>query len=82
MRRWIASHIAAHGNVNVLENLARGDGENAVAGFDEVVALAARVLTSEMIREAEAGVELFGFDEKASTVGFPLVGFHGARAPS
>jgi hypothetical protein len=32
-----------------------------------------------MIGEAEAGAELFGFDEKTSAVGFPLIVFHGAR---
>ena len=51
-----------HGDVDVLEDAARGDAENAVGGFDEVIAFASAMLAAEMIDEAEAGTELFGFD--------------------
>jgi hypothetical protein len=37
------------------------------------------MLPAEMVGEAEAGVELFGFNEKASAVRFPLHNFHGAQ---
>lgn len=39
------------GDVNVFEDLARGDAENAVARFDEVVASAAGVHASENVGE-------------------------------
>lgn len=68
-----------HGDVDVLEDLAGSDAENAVEGLDEVVALAATMLASEMIGEAERGAELLGFDEEASAIRFPFDGFHGAR---
>jgi hypothetical protein len=50
------------GDVNVFEDLAGGDAENAVAGFDEIVAFASGVLTAEDVSEGEAGGELLGFD--------------------
>ena len=61
------------GDVNVFEDLARGDAENAVGGFDEIVALAAGVLPAERVGEGEAGGELFGFDEEAGAIGDPWV---------
>ena len=45
--------LGEHGDVDVLEDLARGDADDAVGGFDEVVAFAAGVLTSEGVDEAE-----------------------------
>jgi len=51
-----------HGDVDVLEDAARGDAEDTVGGFDEVVALASAMLAAEMVDEAETGTELFGFD--------------------
>jgi len=63
---------SAHGNVNVLENLSRGDAQNSVAGLNQVIALASAVLSAEMVGEAEVRAELFGFDKKAGAVGFPL----------
>jgi hypothetical protein len=43
----------AHRDVNVFEDLARRDAENSLEGFHEVVTLAAAVLTTESIGEAE-----------------------------
>jgi len=49
-------------DVNILKNLARGDADDPIGRFDQVIALASGVLPSEWIHEAEAGSELFGFD--------------------
>jgi hypothetical protein len=71
--------VDKHGDVDILEDLAGRDADDAVARLDEVVALAAAVLPAERVDEAETGAELFGFDQKASTVGNPFGGrFHGA----
>lgn len=69
-----------HGHIDVLEDAARSDAQYAFERFDQIVSLAATVLSSEVIDEGESGVELFGVDEKASTVGFPFKTFHW-RAP-
>jgi len=71
------SWIGKQGDVDVLEDLTGGDAENAVGGFDQIVALAAGVLTAENVGEGEAGGELLGFDQKAGAVGDPWRGcFH------
>lgn len=57
-----ALSVEHHGDVDVFKDLARGDADDAVGGFDEVVALASGVLAAERVDKAEAGVELFGFD--------------------
>jgi hypothetical protein len=51
-----------HRDVNILKNLARGDAQDAVTGFDQVVTFAAAVPAAQMIDEAETGAELPGFD--------------------
>lgn len=43
----------AHGDVDVLEDLARGDAEDSIAGLDEVVASTAAMLAPEMVGEGE-----------------------------
>jgi hypothetical protein len=86
VRRWfvMAGFVAGgfggqgHGNVDVLEDAARGDAEDAVGGFDEVVAFASAVLAAEVVDEAESGTELFGFDQGACAVRLPFQWFHGA----
>lgn len=67
-----------HGDVDVFENLARSDAENAFGGFDQVVALAAAVLTPEVIGEAEGVLEFLGFHQEAGTIGLPFHRSHGA----
>jgi len=62
----------AHGDVNVLENLPRGDAQNSVVGLHQVVTLAPAVMSAEMVGEAEVGAQLFGFDKEAGAIGFPL----------
>ena len=57
---WILGF--AHRDVYVFKDLARSDAQDAVTGFDKVVALASAVLAAEVIGEAEAGTELFGAD--------------------
>ena len=47
------SRETAHGHVDVFEDLARSDAENSLERFNEVVPLAAAVLTAESIGEAE-----------------------------
>ena len=78
---WV---LVAHGSgvghvdVDILKNLARGDAENALIRFDEIVSLAAAVRAAERVRETEGGVELLGFDQKTCAVCLPLDRFHGA----
>ncbi len=67
----LGSFAREQGDINVLEDLPRRDAKNAVGRFDEVVALAAGVLTAEHVGEGEAGCELFGFDQKTSAVSDP-----------
>jgi len=68
------------GYVDVFENLTGSDAENAVGGFDEIVALAAGVQAAERIGEVEAGGKLLGFDQEAGAIGNPWVGcFHSCR---
>ena len=67
-----------HADVNVFEDLTRGDAQDSVIRLDEVVALAAAMLAAEMVDEGEAGAELLGFDEEPCAVSFPFRGFHGA----
>jgi hypothetical protein len=72
--------LADHeGDVDVFEDLTGSDAENSVRRFDEIVALAAGVLTAESIGEVETGVELLGFDEETRAVCDPAIcSFHGA----
>lgn len=51
-----------HGDVDILEDLARSDAEDAIGRLDQIVSFASAVLASEMIDEAEAGTELLGVD--------------------
>ena len=68
----MVNDIPKHGDVDVLENLARSDAENAVEGFDQVVALAATVLASKMVGEAETRAELLGLDEEPCAIRLPF----------
>lgn len=54
--------VSQHGHVDVFENLAGGDAENAIERFDQIVAPSAAMLTSEMVDETESGAELLGLD--------------------
>ncbi len=67
-----------HLDIDVFENMARGDAENALIGFDEIITLASAMLTSEMIGEAEGGGELLGFDKETSSIRLPFRRFHDA----
>jgi hypothetical protein len=67
-----------HGNVDVFEDLARSDAEDAVEGLDEVVTFAPTMLTSQMIGKAEGRTELLGFDQEACAIRLPFLNFHGA----
>jgi hypothetical protein len=64
-----------HWDIDVLEDAAGGDAEDAVGGFDEVVSFVSAVLAAEMVDEGESGTELFGGDQKARAVGLPFL-FH------
>jgi hypothetical protein len=67
-------------HVDILEDLAWGDAKNAIGRFDQVIALAARVLAAEGVGEGEAGGELLGFDQKTRAVCNPFVRcFHECR---
>src|SRR5258705_6190155 len=60
------------GDVDVLENVARGDGHDAV-GFDEVVAALAVLLAAEGVDKTERSAENASADGEAGAVGLPLV---------
>jgi hypothetical protein len=62
-----------HGDVDVFEDAARGDADDAVGGFDEVVAFASAVLAAELVGETESGTELLGLDQEACAVGLPCL---------
>ena len=81
LRLWslkrLGSFAGEQGDIDILEDLARGDAENTIGGFDQIVALASGVLTAEDVGESEAGGELFCFDQKTGAVGDPWIGcFH------
>jgi len=61
------------GDVDVLENVARGNGHHAV-GFDEVVAAFACLLAAEGVDETERRGENASAHGEASAVGLPVVG--------
>ena len=63
-------------HVNVLENFAGRDAQNAVAPFDEVIAFAPRVFTAENVGKGEAGGELLSLDQEACAIGDPRIHFH------
>jgi hypothetical protein len=77
-RRHVVVIRGAHGDVDIFEDLTRGDAEDSVIRLDEVIAFAAAVLAAEVIDEGEAGAELFGFDQEPRAVSFPFSRFHGA----
>jgi len=62
---------SVQGDINILEDLTGSDAENAVGGFDEIVALRAAVLTAENVGEGEAGSESFGFYHEAGAIRDP-----------
>lgn len=67
-----------HGDVDILKNLAGGDAEDAFGRLDQVVALTAAMLASEVIGEAEGVIEFLGFHQEAGAVGLPFNRSHGA----
>ena len=76
----LGSLAGEQGDVDILEDLARGDAENTIGGLDQIVALASGVLTAEDVGEGEAGGELFCFDQETGAVGDPWIGcFHECR---
>jgi hypothetical protein len=64
--------MQGHGDVNVLKDVARGDGDYAVGRFNEVVAFAAAMLAAKVIDEAESRTELLGIDQEASAIRLPF----------
>ena len=61
-----------HGDVDVFENAARGNGDDAV-GFNEVVAGVSALLATESINETEGRAEGASADGEAGAVGLPVV---------
>lgn len=61
---WLSGHVlkVGHGNVDVLEDLARGNGDYAIGGLNEIVTFPTTVLAAEVVDEAKTGVELLGSD--------------------
>lgn len=71
-----------HGNVDILEEVARSDADGSIVELDKIVAFSATVLATERIGEAEVGIEFFGFDQKSGAVRLPLGGFHRHAHPN
>ena len=65
--------VQEHWDVNVLEDLATGDADDAVGGLDEVVPFASAVLAAELVGETESGTELLGLNQEACAVGLPCL---------
>jgi hypothetical protein len=63
--------IVEHGDVDVFEKFADHDAENTVGKFDEVIAAAAGMPTTERVSKSEAGGKLPGFDQEASAISNP-----------
>lgn len=63
----------SHGDVDVLEDLARRDALQAVGRFDEVVAFLSVMFASEGVDEVERFGQLLGLDQKARAVRLPFV---------
>ena len=61
-----------HRDVDVFENAARGDGDDAV-GFDEVVAWVSALFATESVDETEGRAESASADGEAGAVGLPVV---------
>jgi hypothetical protein len=61
-----------HGDVDVFENAARRDGDNAV-GFDEVVPGVSALLATESVNETEGRAESASADGEAGAIGLPVV---------
>ena len=51
----------AHRYIDVFENLTRSDAEDSIAGFHQVVAFPATVLTAEVVGKSQAGIEFLRF---------------------
>ena len=54
--------FCGHLNIDVFEDVARGNAEDAFVRFDEVITFASAMLAAEVIGEAERGSELLGLD--------------------
>ncbi|MCU1304214.1 MAG: hypothetical protein JWQ87_4498 [Candidatus Sulfotelmatobacter sp.] len=78
---WSRSVALEQRHINILENFLGSDSTNAVGRFDQVVALAAGLLTAESVGEGEAGGELPGFDQEASAIRDPWSCCFHARGP-
>src|SRR5258708_19701584 len=78
---WSRSVALEQRHINILENCLGSDSKNAVGKFDQVIALAAGLLTAEGVGEGEAGSELPGFDQQPGAIRDPSsFSFH-ARGP-
>ena len=64
MGDWLSGRAldVGHGNVDILEDLARSDCDYAVGRLNEIVTFLTAVLAAEMVDEAKTGVELLGID--------------------
>src|SRR5882757_8239061 len=61
-----------HGDVDVFENAARSDGDDAV-GFNEVVPSVAALLATESVNKTEGRAESASADGESGAVGLPVV---------
>jgi hypothetical protein len=78
-RQWPGIGGEIKRDIDVLENLARGNATRSIGGEHQVVSWAAGMLASETVDESERLVELPGANQKASAVRRPIVQ-HGLRS--
>jgi hypothetical protein len=80
-RPWICC-CPAHKNIDILENLARGDAAAAIGRLDEVVTCMTAVLATERVDEREGLSELFCLDQETGAIDVPFCGrFPHVRSP-
>lgn len=73
-RSWRGA--GCHGDVNVLEYLARGDAAGTIGGFHQVVAGPADMLASEKVGESQGRGELAGSYQETGAVDVPSFVVH------
>lgn len=75
MHRRGPGHVGlVDGNVDVLEDFARGNASGSVRGENEVVAFLSGVFTTDAVNENERRFKLPSFDQEASTIRGPITG--------
>jgi hypothetical protein len=75
-------HGGVHRNIHILENFARRNSQQAVGGFNQIVASFTAMFTPKHIPELEGTGELSGTDQKSRPIDLPLTFFSTHLFPS